>query len=526
MSVVPRSPHYKWWNGGDIPTDVLGACARLFSAHYGRWSERGVAPGKPIRLTAEGLRDYLPAQDSLAVTAWSGDGAESELIGYAFAVRLKDRKHRIITWVTQLVVHSRHQNRGVAKTMLNSIWGFSDHYAWGIASANPYAIRALEKATKRRCSPRMAAQSVGPVLAAAGRRIPYLRERRRDCFAERSMIVAGFHQDHSLIPVRLARVAASTDGKKSWRLGQIGPGEEWLGVTFNRQKPIKWTGREFSEFMAAAAQIVREAYDRMALSRPDKNHAWARHAEAEADFLVCESGLEPGASVLDFGCGVGRHAWALARRGYRMTGVDFSQQAITAARTGNDDCPFAPEFVQGDCRVVDLGRQFDMGYCLYDVVGSFPDDDDDNMRILENLSRHVRTGGVIALSVMSYPYTASKAKHQADIIADSRPLEELKAGRIMQETGDVFDPDHFVLDTRKRVVYRKEQFDIGAPLPQEIIVRDRRYDIDEITSMCRKVGIDVIRAGHVAAGRFSEMSEPGGRLRKEILVIGRKNSII
>lgn len=524
MSVTPRPPRYEWWSGGDIPADVLSACARLFSAHYGRWSERGVAPGKSIRLTAEGLRAYLPAEDSLAVTAWRGDGAEAELIGYAFAVRVKVRKRRIVTWVTQLVVHSDHQNRGVAKTMLNSIWGFSDHYAWGIASANPYAIRALEKATKRRCRPKVIAKQAAPVLAAAGGRIGYLHGRRYDCAAGRSVIDTEFHQDHSLVPERLRQATASTDGEK-WLLGQINPGEEWLGLTFNSQKQIKWSDKEFNEFMAAAAQIVRDAYDRMALSRPDKNHAWARHAEAEADFLIRESGLAPGASVLDFGCGLGRHAWALARRGYRMTGVDFSQQAITGARTGNDDCPFAPEFVQGDCRVVDLGRQFDMGYCLYDVVGSFPDDDD-NMRILENFSRHVRTGGFIAVSVMSYPYTALKAKHQADIIADSRPLEELKAGRIMQETGDVFDPDHFVLDTRKRVVYRKEQFDIGAPLPQEIIVRDRRYDIDEITTMCRKVGIEVIRAGHVAAGRFSEMSEPGGRLRKEILVIGRKNSII
>lgn len=523
MLVDPRSLRYEWWSGAEIPADALTACARLFSAHYGKWSDRGAKPGGPIRLTTDGLRAYLPSQDSLAVTAWDDSGAAPLLVGYAFAVRVTVRKRRVATWVTQLVVHSDYQNRGVAKTMLNSIWGFSDHYAWGIASANPYAIRALEKATKRRCRPKVIARQVGPVLAAAGERIAYLRARRRDCSSARSVIDTDFHQDHSLVPERLRCVTTSTVGEK-WLLGQIGAGEEWLGVTFNSQKQIKWSDKEFADFMAAASQIVREAYDRMALSRPDENHKWARHADAEAAFLIRESGLEHGASVLDFGCGVGRHARAMARRGYRVTGVDFSQEAVRTARQA-DDVGAAAEFVHGDCRVVDLGRQFDMGYCLYDVVGSFPDDED-NMRILENLSRHVRTGGFIAVSVMSYPYTAAKAKHKADIIADSRLLETLKAGRIMQETGDVFDPDYFVLDTRKRVVYRKEQFDIGHPLPKEIIVRDRRFDIDEIAGMCRKVGVEVIRAGHIAAGRFGEMSEPEGRLRKEILVLGRKNSIV
>jgi 2-polyprenyl-3-methyl-5-hydroxy-6-metoxy-1,4-benzoquinol methylase/GNAT superfamily N-acetyltransferase len=524
MAFDVRKLNYKWWNGEDIPADVLAACARLFSDHYGKWSEQGVAPGRPIRLTPDGLRGYLPPHASLVVTAWAGEGAASELVGYALALRVKDKKHRIITWVTQLVVHARHQNRGVAKTMLNSIWGFSDHYAWGIASANPYAIRALEKATKRRCRPGMIAQSIGPVLEAAGKHIGYLRDRRRDCSAERSIIDTGFHQDHSLIPERLAAVAASTDGKKNWRLGQIGPGEEWLGVTFNRQKPIRWTDKEFNDFMAAADQIVREAYDRMALSRRDKEHKWARHADAEAAFIVGESGLLPGAAVLDFGCGDGRHARALTRLGYAATGVDFSPEALSNADQPDGDAP-APTFVQGDCRTIVLDRQFDMGLCLYDVVGSFPDDDD-NMRILNNLAHHIRTGGMVAVSVMSYPYTAARAIYTANIIGDSRPLERLKAGRIMQETGNIFDPEHFVLNTRSRVVYRKEQFDIGAPLPKEIIVRDRRYDIDEITTMCRKVGIDVIRAGHVAPGRFAEMEGPGGKLLPEILVIGRKNSII
>ena len=40
---------------------------------------------------------------------------------------------------------------------------------------------------------------------------------------------------------------------------------------------------------------------------------------------------EPGNAILDMGCGRGRHAIALARRGYRGTGVDIAPSAIEKA---------------------------------------------------------------------------------------------------------------------------------------------------------------------------------------------------
>ena len=44
----------------------------------------------------------------------------------------------------------------------------------------------------------------------------------------------------------------------------------------------------------------------------------------EVDFIARELGLPAGARILDVGCGTGRHAVELARRGYRVTGVDLS----------------------------------------------------------------------------------------------------------------------------------------------------------------------------------------------------------
>jgi cyclopropane fatty-acyl-phospholipid synthase-like methyltransferase len=56
----------------------------------------------------------------------------------------------------------------------------------------------------------------------------------------------------------------------------------------------------------------------------------AEATRAEVDFL--ERAARPGSRVLDVPCGSGRHALELARRGYRVTGLDVSAEAIGFAR--------------------------------------------------------------------------------------------------------------------------------------------------------------------------------------------------
>ena len=60
-------------------------------------------------------------------------------------------------------------------------------------------------------------------------------------------------------------------------------------------------------------------------------YSFTKGTEQEVDFLVDLLDLRPGTLVADIGCGPGRHAHALARRGIGVVGVDISARFVALA---------------------------------------------------------------------------------------------------------------------------------------------------------------------------------------------------
>lgn len=82
--------------------------------------------------------------------------------------------------------------------------------------------------------------------------------------------------------------------------------------------------------------------------------------------------LAPGAHVLDLCCGTGQLAQVLIERGYRVTGVDGSEQMLAFAR---QNAPEA-EFILADARAFRLPAPVDAIFCIYDSLNhlvSLPD---------------------------------------------------------------------------------------------------------------------------------------------------------
>ena len=130
-------------------------------------------------------------------------------------------------------------------------------------------------------------------------------------------------------------------------------------------------------------------------------NAFTKGTEQEVDFLVKALELDPGTTVLDVGCGPGRHSLALAQRGCVVTGFDLSPDFIALANDAAQAAGLGASFSVGDVRELDaavIGR-FDAVICL--CQGGFGLLGGDDAAVLDRIAATVAPGGRLALTAFS-----------------------------------------------------------------------------------------------------------------------------
>jgi len=123
-----------------------------------------------------------------------------------------------------------------------------------------------------------------------------------------------------------------------------------------------------------------------------------KSAVGEAGHAVKLLGVEPGAGILDLGCGPGRHSVELAKRGFRVTGVDRTARYLDKARTYASDQGVTVEFVLDDMRTFRRQAAFDGAINLYTSFGYF-DDPEEDRRVLRNLRESLRPGARLVMEM-------------------------------------------------------------------------------------------------------------------------------
>jgi ubiquinone/menaquinone biosynthesis C-methylase UbiE len=93
-------------------------------------------------------------------------------------------------------------------------------------------------------------------------------------------------------------------------------------------------------------------------------NGFTKNTIAEIDFIIDILNLSNGSTILDVGCGTGRHAIELAKRGYKVTGVDISSGMLAEAKKAAFNADVNVEWIQSDAVKFNSNKSFDAVICL------------------------------------------------------------------------------------------------------------------------------------------------------------------
>jgi ubiquinone/menaquinone biosynthesis C-methylase UbiE len=195
-----------------------------------------------------------------------------------------------------------------------------------------------------------------------------------------------------------------------------------------------------------------------------------REARAGAEFLA----LPPGASILDLACGQGRHAIALARLGYPVTGIDLSPVLLARARAAAETAGVEVTWVEGDMRSLPWQGEFDTVVNLTTAFGYFSDGE--NEGVLREVAKVLKPGGQFLIETMHRDYIVREYQQHDWYETDDG---------LLVWTLRLFD----AIKGRTTVVerYRTEDGDEG-----ERYHSIRVYTATELHALLRRAGLDPV----------------------------------
>jgi len=215
---------------------------------------------------------------------------------------------------------------------------------------------------------------------------------------------------------------------------------------------------------------------------------FTRGTVGECDFIEGEINHDRGSEILDVGCGTGRHAIELAKRGYRVTGVDLSESMLNRAREKAAEAEVTVEFIRCDARELSLPGRFDFALMLCEGGFSLMETDEMNYRILENVAQALKPAGKLIFTTLNglFPLFHSVK----DFLASHG-----------QEGNARYDKNSFDLMTFRDVSVTTVEDDDGNM--KELLCSERFYVPPEITWLLKSLNFKTIDIYGARLGEFS-----------------------
>jgi len=191
---------------------------------------------------------------------------------------------------------------------------------------------------------------------------------------------------------------------------------------------------------------------------PHYHKLYAHRDETEAarflDALMARLRPRHGASVLDLGCGAGRHSKYLASKALNVTGMDLSGASISEAKKAEQP---RLRFLRHDMRLPFGRNAFDYVFNFFTSFGYF-EEPGEHRAVVRNIATSLRDGGRLVLDYLNVRHAEATLRSE-----DTKEIDGV-VYRLTRWT----DADHFF----KRIV-----IDNGAARPLEYVERVAKFTL-------------------------------------------------
>jgi SAM-dependent methyltransferase len=208
----------------------------------------------------------------------------------------------------------------------------------------------------------------------------------------------------------------------------------------------------------------------------------------ECDFIEKEISFDKKINILDIGCGTGRHAIQLTKRGYRVTGIDLSESQLQRAREKAAAENLQITFLQHDARNLPFRNEFDLAIMLCE--GGFPlmETDEMNFQILQSAAKALKKPGKFIFTTLNGLFPIFNS------INDFHASTHEEGNAAYHST--TFDPMTF----RDHNITSVEDDDGNK---KELVCNERYYIPPEITWLLKSLGFTKIDIYGARLGEFN-----------------------
>lgn len=142
------------------------------------------------------------------------------------------------------------------------------------------------------------------------------------------------------------------------------------------------------------------------------------------ELILQNINLEKNATILDLACGSGRHSILFAQLGYKVTGIDLSENLLSIAKDNSALLNLKIEFIRKDIRKLKLNSNFNLVLNLFTSFGYF-DTDDENFNIFSIAYNHLVGNGFFIFDFLNSKYVINNlVPYSKEIINNKEVIQE------------------------------------------------------------------------------------------------------